>query len=70
MARYQAFADSLDVVVRDVGGHVVERFERTGLESMARMDAELESRGYVLEFGGWKSEKVGGGMVHTRRMNK
>lgn len=70
MARYQAFADSLDVIVRDVGGNVVDRFKRTGLESMARMDAELERRGYVLESGGWTSEKVSGGMVHTRRMNK
>lgn len=72
MAQYKAFADSLDVVIRDTGGNVVERFERTGLESKDRMDAELVRRGYELSrVDVWISEKLrNGGWEHTRLIYK
>lgn len=70
MARYRAFADSVDVIVRDASGREVESFARTGLESMQRMDAELERRGYTLDAGGWSSEMISGGILHARGMRK
>lgn len=69
MTQFTASADSLNVIVRDARGQEVERFARTGLESMRNMDMELIRRDYIL-MGGWSTKKIEGAMLHARGMRR